>query len=168
VSKFGDAIKNKRAKVRFINKSDMPEVLAIEKDCYLDAAWSLNDFKICLRQPSALALVATHKTSVVGFLVYEMQPDQLEILNICADLGQQRCGIGSALIDRLKIGLGHKERTRISILVRESNLAGQLFLKQQGFLATAIYEDYYRTDEDTSGDIAPSAYRFDFRLKPIQ
>jgi len=169
MSKFMDALKGKQAKIRFLSRKDMEEVLNIELDCYPSNPWTKNDFHLVLRQPISQAFVAIYKTDIVGFLVYEMQPGKLEILNMCVPPEIQRCGVGTALMDRLKIGLGLKERSRIVVLVRETNLDGQLFLNMQGFIATAILEDYYKLDN--GGDhpkgsgLTPDAYLFEYNLR---
>ena len=53
------------------------------------------------------------------------------------------------MMDRLKSKLDERKRTRITMLVRESDLNTLSFLKAHGFIATHLIEEYY---DDTAED----------------
>jgi ribosomal-protein-alanine N-acetyltransferase len=53
------------------------------------------------------------------------------------------------MVEKLVEKLGKQRRARLSLEVRESNLAAQLFFKQAGFRATNVLRGFYDdTDED--------------------
>jgi ribosomal-protein-alanine N-acetyltransferase len=60
---------------------------------------------------------------------------------VAADV--RRRGIGRQMIDKLLGKLSSQRRTRITLEVRETNLAAQLFFRQNGFKATSVLHDFY-------------------------
>ena len=66
--------------IRWMIRRDMPEVLAIEEQCF-EFPWSEEDFIRCLRQRNCIGMVAEHSERVVGFMIYELHKNRLHILN---------------------------------------------------------------------------------------
>lgn len=74
---------------------------------------------------------------------------------------EQRTGVGTAMINRLKGKLSRDRRNRIVFEVRESNIPAQLFFKSQGFHAIEVLKGHY---EDCNED----AYRFQHEYRDCQ
>ena len=61
----------------------------------------------------------------------------------------RRAGIGSMMCTKLIAKLQSHRRSKISLAIRESNLAAQLFFREHGFRACKVMKSYY---EDSGED----------------
>lgn len=128
--------------IRWLIRADMEQVLAIESAVFPDP-WSEKEFMGCLRQMNCIGLVCERDDLVVGFVIYELHRSRLEVLNLAVEPSQQRKGIGSQIIDKLKSRLSSQRRNEIRLDVSERNLGAHLFFKSHGFLATEILRDRF-------------------------
>jgi ribosomal-protein-alanine N-acetyltransferase len=103
-------------------------------------------------------MVAEHEEQIVGFMIYELNRNLLHVMNFAVRADFRRRGLGSQMLDKLISKLSQQRRTRITLEVRESNLAAQLFFRRSGFKAVSVLRDYY---EDTT----ESAYVMNFALE---
>lgn len=143
--------------LRWMVRRDMPEVLAIEKQCF-EFPWSEDDFIRCLRQRNCIGFVAEHCEKIVGFMIYELHSNRIHILNFVVHEDCRFKGVGEAMVNKLKGNLTSDRRSRIMLEIRESNLDAQLFFKACGFRCISVLRDFYQDDE-TNDD----AYLFQFR-----
>jgi len=102
-------------------------------------------------------MVAIHQEQVVGYMLYELLKSKLHILNFATSPEFRRCGVGSQMVEKLRLKLTQQRRTGLFLTIRESNLVAQLFFRSQKFRATNVLRGYY---EDTGVD----GYRFEFDL----
>lgn len=142
--------------IRHMIRADILKICAIEALCF-DSPWTVGDFIRCQRQRNCMGQVACIGPVVVGYIIYEVSRDRIEILNLGVSPFHHRLGIGRALVERQQGKLTHERRQRITLTVRETNLEALLFFKSLGFLATQVIRDFY---EDTSED----AYLMQFRI----
>lgn len=147
-----------RVHIRWMIRRDMPEVLKIESACF-EFPWSEDDFIRCLRQRNCIGMVAEHDDRVVGFMIYELDKTRLHVLNFAVGTEMRRCGVGSQMLNKLVGKLSAQRRTRITLEVRETNLAAQLFFRASGFRAVRVLREFY---EDTPED----AYMMQYRFRP--
>ena len=89
-----------RVHIRWMIRGDMPEVLAIEKECF-EYPWSEDDFVNCLRQGNCIGMVAEHDDRVVGFMIYELHKTRIHVLNFVVAKDCQRQGVGRQMIAKL-------------------------------------------------------------------
>ncbi len=134
--------------IRWMIRRDMPEVLRIEQSSF-EFPWAEEDFVRCLRQRNCIGMVAEYEEQVVGFMIYELDRDQLHVLNFAVRPDARRRGVGSQMVEKLAGKLSQQRRTRISLEVRETNLAAQVFFRNSGFKAISVLRDYY---DDTTED----------------
>jgi ribosomal-protein-alanine N-acetyltransferase len=134
----------------------MPEVLAIEAESF-EFPWLEEDFIRCLRQRNCIGMVAEHDDRVVGFMIYELAKNRIQVLNFAAASDYRRRGVGTQMIAKLIGKLSAQRRTRITLEVRETNLPAQLFFRANGFRAVSVLRSYY---EDTPEDAYLMQYRF--------
>ena len=134
--------------IRWMIRRDMEEVLKIERESF-EFPWSEDDFVRCLRQRNCIGMVAEHGEHVVGFMIYELHKNRLHILNFAVADGTRRTGVGTQMVDKLINKLSSQRRTRISLEVRETNLAAQVFFKENGFRAVSVLRSFY---EDSPED----------------
>ena len=140
--------------IRWMIRKDMPDVLAIERQCF-EIPWEDEDFINALRRRNCIGMVAECDERVVGFMVYELHKGRLHVIDFAVHERYRRQGVGAAMIEKLTGKLSHDRRSRIILEVRETNLPMQLFLKSQGFRAVSVLRNYY---EDAPDD----AYVFQF------
>lgn len=146
-----------RVHIRWMIRRDMPEVLQIEKASF-EFPWYEDDFIRCLRQRNCIGMVAEQGERVVGFMIYELHKSRLHVLNFAVAPEFRRLEVGSQMIEKLVSKLSSQRRTRISLEVRETNLAAQLFFKGTGFRATAVLRDFY---DDSTEDAYVMQYHLD-------
>jgi [ribosomal protein S18]-alanine N-acetyltransferase len=146
-----------RVHIRWMIRRDMPEVLQIERKNF-EFPWVDADFVRCLRQRNCIGMVAEHEGQAVGFMIYELQRARLHVLNFAVAPAYQRRGVGSQMVAKLIAKLSPQRRSRILLEVRETNLAAQLFFRENGFRAISILHKHY---EDTPED----AYLMQFRYR---
>jgi ribosomal-protein-alanine N-acetyltransferase len=144
-----------RVHIRWMIRRDMPEVLQIEQESF-DYSWTEEDFLRCLRQRNCIGMVAEHAEKVVGFMIYELHKTKLHILNFAVAPAKRRLGIGQQMVSKLIGKLSSHRRTRITLAVRETNLAAQLFFRSQDFKAVKVLRSYY---EDSGEDAFLMQYR---------
>lgn len=142
--------------IRWMVRRDMDEVLEIERSSF-EYAWSENDFLHWLRQRNCIGMVAEQNEHVVGYMIYELEKNCLHIVNFAVAKGCRRSGVGSQMIEKLVGKLSQQRREYITLEVRETNLAAQLFFRDQNFQAVQVLRDHY---QDTSED----AYAMQFAL----
>lgn len=147
-----------RVHIRWMIRRDMPEVLEIERSAF-EFPWFEEEFIRCLRQRNCIGMVAEHAERVVGFMIYELHKTRLHILNFAVAADARRRGIGRQMIDKLVGKLSSQRRTRISLEVRETNLAAQMFFRASGFRATNVLHDFY-------DDSAEDAYLMQYCCEP--
>ena len=149
-----------RVHIRWMIRRDMAEVLEIEQQSF-EFPWSEEDFIRCLRQRNCIGMVAEHDERVIGFMIYELHKTRLHVLNFAVAREHRRLGVGTRMVEKLTGKLSHQRRSRILLEVRETNLAAQVFFRENGFKAISVLRDYY---EDTTED----AYVMQYRHRPTQ
>src|SRR5450631_1784332 len=137
-----------RVHIRWMIRRDMPEVLQTEQESF-EFAWTEEDFLRCLRQRNCIGMVAEQGERVVGFMIYELHKAKLHILNFAVNPACRRGNVGHQMVSKLVSKLSSHRRTRITLEVRESNLAAQLFFRHQGFKAVKVLRSFY---EDSGED----------------
>jgi [ribosomal protein S18]-alanine N-acetyltransferase len=137
-----------RVHIRWMIRRDMPEVLAIEGQSF-EFPWLEDDFIRSLRQRNCIGMVAEYEDRVVGFMIYELHKTRIHVLNFAVASNYRRLGVGSQMIAKLAAKLSSQRRSRIILEVRETNLAAQLFFRENGFRAVSVLRGYYAdTPED--------------------
>lgn len=145
-----------RVHIRWCIRRDLREVLQIEEDSYA-CPWSEEDFLRCLRQRNCIGMVAELGEKVVGFMIYELHKSKLHILNFAVHPEHRRRHIGMQMVQKLVSKLSSHRRNCVTLEVRESNLAAQLFFRDQGFRALRVARAFYN---DTEEDAYVMQYRY--------
>ena len=134
--------------IRWLIRRDMDDVLAIERASF-EFPWVEEEFLCCLRQRDCIGVVAKLDHKIVGFMLYELHPSMLRIVNFAVAPDMRRQGIGTAMVDRLKEKLSQQRRREIILEVRETNLEAQLFFSRRDFQCIQTLKLHY---EDTAED----------------
>jgi [ribosomal protein S18]-alanine N-acetyltransferase len=137
-----------RVHIRWMIRRDMADVLRIEQQSF-EYAWTEDDFLRCLRQRNCIGMVAEHNDRIVGFMIYELHKNRLHVLNFAVAPAFRRSGIGVQMVTKLVAKLTSHRRSKITLAVRERNLAAQVFFRTQTFKAVRVLRNYY---EDSGED----------------
>jgi len=129
--------------MRWMIRRDMPEVSAIEDACFQWDAWTEEQFLSCLRQRNCIGMVAELGDPVVGFVIYELHKHSLEILKLAVWPDRWRQGVGAFIADKIVHKLSSHRRTFVTLTVRETDLAAQLFFRAQGFRASGVLRGHF-------------------------
>ena len=146
-----------RVHIRWMIRRDMSDVLRIEQENF-EFPWVDDDFIRCLRQRNCIGMVAEHEDRVVGFMIYELNKNRIQVLNFAVAPDFRRRGVGTQMVAKLIGKLSAQRRTRILLEVRETNLAAQLFFRTIGFRAVSVLRNFY---DDTPEDAYLMQYLFD-------
>jgi len=103
----------------------MPEVLEIETKSF-EFPWEEDDFIQCLRRRDIIGMVAEYDDEVIGFFIYELHKNQLHVIDFAVRPDVVRSGIGRQMAQKLIGKLSQQHRNKITLEIRESNLAAQL------------------------------------------
>ena len=117
---------------RFINRHDLPQVVAIERNAFGDDWWTAPHFTAVLRERAMLGEVAVMNEALVGYIVHPLW---------------RRKGIGKAMVHRLRAKL-HPARNCLGVILPESHVEGQLFLKACGLRVKSIVKAHRCLKED--------------------
>lgn len=146
--------RERQIEVGWMCRRHLASVQAIERASF-EFPWDETDFIAHLQQRNAIALVARREPQVVGFVTVELRRRYVELTNLAVDPIYRRQGIGELLVARAK-GLLCGRRQSVVAIVRESNLAAQLFFRDTGFRCVDILRDWWNEP------CAEDAYRMRF------
>jgi ribosomal-protein-alanine N-acetyltransferase len=141
--------------IRWMIRRDMPEVLQAERQSF-EHPWTEEDFLQCLRQRNCIGMVAEQNDRVIGYMIYELHKNRLHVLNFAVAPQARRTGVGTQMVHKLFGKLSSHRRAKLTLAVRERNLAAQLFFRALDFKATRVMRNYY---EDSGED----AFLMEFR-----
>lgn len=120
--------------IRWMIQRDMPTVLEIEYLCFQNP-WNHDRFIKEFKNSRNIGMVAELNEVVIGYMIYSINREIINVLNLAVVPRMQRKGIGTAMISKLVGKLYSQERLKLSLEVQEENLDAQLFLKECGFVA---------------------------------
>lgn len=126
---------------------DRPAVVEIER-YNLETKFKEAHIKELLKD-NRIGMIAEVDKKVVGHIFYELYKDHFHILSLAVHPDHRRQGVGRAIIEKMKKKLSGTKRERISIDLRESNLSGQIFLREMGFKCNSIEKGYIREYGDS-------------------
>lgn len=145
------------SRIRLAIQRDIPSLIEIERaGRESGCAWTNAKFFHAIQQRSTTGLVAEVGERVVGLMLYQLQRDHYRLRYLCVHPEFRRCNVACMLTDRLKKQLSSQSRTQIKMVVRETQLSLQLFLRSQGFVATKVLRRHF---DDTGED----GYRMRYR-----
>jgi ribosomal-protein-alanine N-acetyltransferase len=139
--------------IRWMIRRDMPEVLFIEGQLF-ETPWPEEEFLRFLRQRNNIGMVAEVRDQVVGFMIYGLHPDHIDVIHFAVHPAFMGEGIGRQMVEKLKGKLSNYRRTSLRLIAPESSLEWHLFLKAMGFKATEVLRGHF---DDSDG----YAFRFD-------
>lgn len=132
--------------IRWLVRRDFPAIMAIENNSF-EYPWTERDFLDALRQRNVIGMVAEHEDMVIGYMIYELFPERIQLLSIAVHPDFRRQSVGAAMLRKLAHKLRDR-RSRITTEVRETNLDAQFFLRDCGFRAIGVLTGRYPVQQE--------------------
>lgn len=118
-------------------------VLRIERQCF-DVPWTEKDFVEGLRHRDSYGEVVLPDDKVRAFGVVHLRKNHwMYISNLAVERAWRREGIGRTILERFQEQALQRSAKWMVALVRETNLAAQLFFQHCGFKACFVVDDPY-------------------------
>jgi len=132
---------------------DLDDIVRIERLCFADGAWKVEDLEKQFDYSFAKILVfddsfgeSGEPPSAVGFLLFWETGDEVQLMRLGVEPHFQGQGIGSMLLNHL---VTESDRRRTYTLeVRESNDGARTFYRRLGFNDIAVRQRYYSDGEN--------------------
>jgi [ribosomal protein S18]-alanine N-acetyltransferase len=140
--------------IEWLIEKQLPQVLEIDHASF-DDHWTEADYRRLLRQKNVIGMSCCESDGrVVGFYVYELHRDKIQLLRLAVAPDARRYGIGRQMVGRLFMRLSglpgvRCQRSVLALFIRETNLAGQLFFRSCGFRSPSmgVISGHYRDGE---------------------
>lgn len=137
-------------RVRLACRGDVGRLAEIEAATF-EFPLDRDDLRDLLSSRKHVCYVALFEHLAVGHLVYRHSRSEFEICSLAVDPPRQRRGVGRAMMSRLLTYVNAPDvpHRTVSAVVRERNLAAQLFFRSLGFRAIQTLRGHWQeTDED--------------------
>ncbi len=126
---------------------DLNRILEIEQASF-NQPYSRELFEEELKLTMAFPHVVRLGSKIVGYIDYWVVKDEVHLINVAVDPEYRRLHLGTLLMEHLiKVGL-EKGALRITLDVRESNLAALRLYENFGFEKTAVRRRYYTDNQE--------------------
>ena len=127
---------------RPMNSADLDEVMAIERTSF-NFPWSSRFFLQELEVECARSILAEVNGKIVGYVLFWLLPDEVDIHNIAVHRDYRRRGLGRTLLHHV-IARGQRRLSiRVTLEVRLSNLGARKLYESIGFQPTGVRKGYY-------------------------
>lgn len=118
--------------IRWAIRRDLERIGEIEAACSAGeelAACRIIQDKRCMRVP----FVAVVNDQIVGYMIYELNSKRIRLTQIAVDPAWRSRGIGTAMLNRVKLKLHPQRRDRIHVEVPVASVTALQFFLSQGF-----------------------------------
>jgi [ribosomal protein S18]-alanine N-acetyltransferase len=128
-----------------MTSADLDAVMAIEKASFA-YPWSPRFFLQELQVECARSFLAEVNGRIVGYILFWLLVDAIDIHNVAVHSEFRRRGIGRLLLDKVILEARRRGSTRVTLEVRRSNVVAQRLYESIGFVTTGIRKGYYSDD----------------------
>jgi ribosomal-protein-alanine N-acetyltransferase len=125
--------------------ADLDEVMAIERTSFRHP-WSSNFFLEELQVACARSILAQVNDKIVGYVLFWLLPDAVDIHNIAVHTEFRRKRIGQSLLQQVLEQARNRDSSRVTLEVRVSNIAAQKLYESVGFVSQGLRKGYYSDD----------------------
>lgn len=125
--------------------ADLEEVMAIERSSYV-YPWSARFFLQEIAAQCARPILAEICGQIVGYVLFWVLPDDVDVHNIAVHPSFRRRGIGRQLLQQAIAAAHSRGSPRVTLEVRKSNLGAQKLYESLGFFVTGMRKGYYSDD----------------------
>jgi ribosomal-protein-alanine N-acetyltransferase len=125
--------------------ADLDEVMAIERTSFRHP-WSSRFFLEELQVACARSVLAEINGKIIGYVLFWLLPEEVDIHNIAVHTEFRRQGIGHVLLRQVAEQARSRNSSRITLEVRVSNLPAQKLYQSMGFVSKGLRKGYYSDD----------------------
>jgi len=125
-----------------ITAADIENVIAIERASF-QFPWSTRFFLDELQVDCARSILAEVDGRIVGYVLFWLVSEEVDIHNIAVHPDFRRQGIGRLLLEQVVAVARRQERLRVTLDVRFSNASAQSLYRSFGFVARGLRKAYY-------------------------
>ncbi len=141
--------------IAYFDAHHLDAVLQIERDAF-EKPWTRKQLREMTQRGGVVALIAMDRQQLVGFIIFEVQSNSIDLHNLAVAKSRRQQGIGSRLLDEAKQRL-LESRPILRVVISERNLTAQLFYRAAGFRAEETLKDgddelYMMTYRRTRGE----------------
>lgn len=122
--------------------ADVENVIAIERASFR-FPWSTRFFLDELQVDCAHSILAEVDGRIVGYVLFWILAEEVDIHNIAVHPDFRRQGIGRLLLEQVVAAARRQERLRVTLDVRCSNGPAQSLYLSLGFVARGLRKGYY-------------------------
>jgi ribosomal-protein-alanine N-acetyltransferase len=122
--------------------ADINNVIAIERASF-QFPWSTRFFLDELQVDCARSILAEVEGRIVGYVLFWLLPEEVDIHNIAVHPDFRRQGIGRLLLEQVVAAARGQERLRVTLDVRLSNAPAQNLYRSFGFVTRGVRKGYY-------------------------
>jgi ribosomal-protein-alanine N-acetyltransferase len=122
--------------------ADLDAVMVIEQGSFA-YPWSARFFLQELQVSCARSILGEINQRIVGYVLFWLLPDEIDVHNLAVHREFRRRGIGRLLLQQVVIEAGRRSSKRVTLEVRQSNVAAQKLYESLGFTATGVRRGYY-------------------------
>ena len=124
---------------------DLDEVMAIESASFRHP-WSSRFFLEELQAPCARSILVQVGSQIVGYVLFWLLPEEVDIHNIAVHSEFRRRGLGQALLQQVVEQARRRDSSRVTLEVRVSNIPAQKLYESVGFVTKGLRKGYYSDD----------------------
>ena len=125
--------------------ADLDEVMVIERTSFRHP-WSSRFFLEEMQVACARSVLAEINGKIVGYVLFWLLPEEVDIHNIAVHTEFRRQGIGHILLQQVVEQARNRNSSRITLEVRVSNLPAQKLYESLGFSSKGLRKGYYSDD----------------------
>jgi ribosomal-protein-alanine N-acetyltransferase len=125
--------------------ADLDEVMAIERTSFRHP-WSSRFFLEEMQVACARSVLAEVNGKIVGYVLFWLLPEEVDIHNIAVHTEFRRQGIGHVLLQQVVEQARSRNSSRITLEVRVSNVPARKLYESLGFVTKGLRKGYYSDD----------------------
>lgn len=151
-------IRGRTYTARQVEEADIKDLLTVEREVYFgEVPWNYTAFRYELNSlvPNLYLLIETKEQpkKIVAFIGCRFTNNRAHITNIAVLPDFQGMGIGSWLLDTIKVAAEKQGCTTVTLEVRMSNKQAQSLYRKKGFLSRTIKKGYYTNPAEDGLDM---------------
>ena len=124
---------------------DLEEVMAIERASFR-YPWSSRFFLQEFQVKCARSMLAVVDEKIVGYVLFWLLPNEIDIHNVAVLSAFRRRGIGRLLLNQVIAEGMRLSYLRVTLEVRRSNIPAQRLYESLGFNLDGVRKGYYSDD----------------------
>jgi ribosomal-protein-alanine N-acetyltransferase len=126
---------------------DLARLYEIERECFVEEAFTRKQISQFLEDYNSLSLVAREDDKLMGFIIAMISPEKKinsgHIITVDVSSSHRRRGIGKMLLEEMENVLRSKGVKASFLEVREDNVAALSLYRKLGYKSVGILENYY-------------------------